>query len=204
MHGDTHRHARAHRPWHPADSPFIERQRQQPGSCVASTRQPSHPQRVGFASESASNLCEQVDARCADFGPRAMELGRGLRASLRLAVRRSSSIVACRLREFRMTNLLWCVGEQCAGRRGRQWPHTAIGKPSRTRRRTQTLLWLLSRIALRKATVSCVRSRSGGSAGCRALWGPAMRPSVEMELESACGGSGRRHTPEPRAIGTMN
>ena len=134
----------------PADSPFIERQRQQPGSCVASTRQPSHPQRVGFASESASNLCEQVKARCADFGPRAMELGRGLRASLRLAVRRSSSIVACRLREFRMTNLLWCVGEQCAGRRGRQWPHTAIGKPSRTRRRTQTLLSLVIKIALRR------------------------------------------------------
>ena len=104
--GDTHRRARTHRPWRPADTPQYERQRQQPGSCEASTRQPSHPQRVGFASESASILCVQLDTRCADFGLQPMELGQGLRASLRTATCRSSSIRACRLREFRVSDLL--------------------------------------------------------------------------------------------------
>ena len=142
--GDTHRRARTHRPWHPADTPQYERQRQQPGSCEASTRQPSHPQRVGFASESASILCVQLDTRCADFGLQPMELGQGLRASLRTATCRSSSIRAGRIREFRVSDLLRCGGVQCAGRRGRLWPRAAHQRAIDDAEETQTLLSLVS------------------------------------------------------------
>ena len=119
-------------------------QRQQPGSCEASTRHPSHPQRVVFDFESASNVPQQPGARCADSGLRTMELGRGLRAPLRSASCGCSSIRAYRLRKIRRSDLLWCGGVQCAGRRGRLWPRAAIGEPSTTRRRTQTILWLVS------------------------------------------------------------